>query len=405
MPEPAMVFAYVAVDEAGRRVRGEVQAADDAEAFVQLKQLGLSPVEIRAAHGRRSPRAARRAQGLGDREITQFLSSLAALLKAGADMRTALDILSRTMAGSGASFARRLSADISGGGAIDVAFEQHLPGRADFVGALIAAGEASGDLAGGLERASELMSARLRLRDQLVSVLSYPVFVFASTLLAIAAILLVVIPTLSPLVEDMQGKAPFVLAVMIGVSNALRSHLAMIVTGAGALVLGGLLAWRAGLLSRPFEVLLLDGPFSAITRRVVFGGYAVALGSVLSGSASMSDALRLSTRAVRLGVGRVRLEPVAASVREGGSLSAALESVRGFPAVIAQLAAVGEASGALGPMLERAGRLEEAEALRRVEAIGRVLGPMLIVGLGAIIGLVMAGLLSGVTRLGQIAAG
>lgn len=68
-----------------------------------------------------------------------------------------------------------------------------------------------------------------------------------------------------------------------------------------------------------------------------------------------------------------------------------------------RLTAIGEASGSLGPMLARAGALEEAAAIRRIEAVGRLLGPMLIVALGAIVGLLIASLLSGVSGLGEAA--
>ena len=90
-------------------------------------------------------------------------------------------------------------------------------------------------------------------------------------------------------------------------------------------------------------------------------------------------------------------------MRQGQALSAALDRVRAIPATITRLAVIGEASGALGPMLARAGRLEEDAALRRIEFAGRLLGPALIVLLGGMIGLLMAGLLSGVSQLGGAA--
>jgi general secretion pathway protein F len=72
-----------------------------------------------------------------------------------------------------------------------------------------------------------------------------------------------------------------------------------------------------------------------------------------------------------------------------------------FPRAVTRLAAVGEATGALGTMVGRAGRLEEEAAVRRIEAAARLLGPVMIVLLGGLIGLMMGGLLSGVTDLGS----
>jgi general secretion pathway protein F len=157
------------------------------------------------------------------------------------------------------------------------------------------------------------------------------------------------------------------------------------------------------LLTAPIERLLLDGPMRRTAGALVFGGFAIALGNMLAAGAPMSEALRLAIRSVQSKTARTRLEPVARAVRDGQSLSTALDQVKPFPVAIVRLAAVGEASGALGPMLARAGKLEEDSALRRIEAAGRLLGPALIVLLGGLIGLLMAGLLTGVSQLGGAA--
>ena len=92
------------------------------------------------------------------------------------------------------------------------------------------------------------------------------------------------------------------------------------------------------------------------------------------------------------------------SVRQGERLSASLAEVAGFPPSIIRLATIGEQSANLGPMLARAGRFEEKAAFRRIEVAARIIGPLLIVSLGALIGLLMAGLLGGTSGLGEAAA-
>jgi type II secretory pathway component PulF len=117
----------------------------------------------------------------------------------------------------------------------------------------------------------------------------------------------------------------------------------------------------------------------------------------------MTEALRLSSRIIRSPSAREAVERLTIKVRQGTSLAAALGEISGLPGSVTRLAAVGEASGALGPMLARAGKLEEEQALRRIEAAGRMLGPALIVALGAMVGLLMASLLTGVSQLGESA--
>ena len=402
MADEERLFDYVAISPSGQRVKGSVSARSDGGAFEKLRREGLSPLTIRFAKGRSSQEA--KPQSLSDRDCAEFLSSLSILLKAGANMRAALSILgSRSDRPALRSLCRLLTAQIGGGDAMDQAFARNLSKRQAFVAALIAAGEAAGDLAGGFERASEMLGSRIKLRDQIVSVLSYPAFVFASTIAAILVILLFIVPTLAPIAEDNGATPPLAMALLIGASDFLQANLLVIGVVTITFVVAVAAAGALGLLTEPMDRLTLDGPVRKTAGALIYGAFAIALGNMLAAGAPMSDALRLAIRSVRSGLARGRLEIVAQSVRQGQPLSNAVERVAGFPSSITRLAAVGEASGALGAMLARAGKLEEDAAIRRIEAAGRLLGPALIVALGGIIGLLMAGLLSGVTQLGQAA--
>jgi type II secretory pathway component PulF len=398
MAEADRLFDYVAMDASGRRVRGSVRAAGDGEAFERLKRDGLSPIRIRSGVTRKTKSGPTR--GLTDRETAEFLSDLAALLAAGTDMRAALGVLGARAGRPGMrALSKALTTQISGGAALDEAFAAQLGKTGPLAAALIAAG----DLAGGLQRAADMLQSRIKLQDQLVSVLSYPAFVFASTIAAVAVILLFVVPSLAPLVGEGGAKAPAILGALIAASDLLRGNLLALSLIGGLAIIGLFVCAGLGLLTQPLERLMLDGPANRTAGALAYGAFAIALGNMLTGGAPMSEALRLAIRSVQSGVARGRLEPVAAAVRQGQALSIALESVKRFPDTIVRLAAVGEVSGTMGPMLSRAGKIEEEAAIRRIEAAGRLLGPALIVGLGGLIGLMMAGLLTGVSQLGQTA--
>lgn len=396
----AGTFQYVAVDGAGRRVRGRVQAASEASAFEQLRREGLSPVSLRASTSRKLKDPKR--PGLTDKESAEFLASLAELLKAGADIRTALSILgARFERASVRTVCEALAADIGGGEALDRAFSRAFQRNQAFVAPMVSAGEAAGDLPSGLQRAADVIQSRLKLRDQLVSVMAYPSFVFVSAIGALLVILIFIVPSIAPLSQEMGAEPPPALAFMIAASDFLRSSGHLVLAGVLALLAGLFLAGRAGLLAAPLEWLLLDGPARRTVSGIVFGAFSLSLGTMLAAGAPIGEALRLATRSVPYKGARRRLEPVAGAVRQGQALSDALAEVRSFPAAIVRLAAVGEASNAVGQLLMRSGRLEEEAALKRIESVGRIAGPALIVGLGMMLGVLMAGLLSGVSQLGQ----
>jgi type II secretory pathway component PulF len=270
---------------------------------------------------------------------------------------------------------------------------------------MVAAGEGAGDLAGGLQRAAEVFYSRLKLREQLVGVLAYPTFVLVSAIGALLVILLFIVPSIAPLAEDAGASPPASLAALIAASDFLRGNFAMLAGGLTLTIVGLVVAGRLGLLSPLIEAVVLDGPARRTVCGVVFGGFAVSLGTMLAAGAPATDALRLASRAVTIRVARERLAPLVQIVRQGQPVSAALDQVKGFPASIVRLAAVGEATNSLGQMLSRGGRLEEEAATRRIEALGRIAGPSLIVGLGLVLGVLMGGLLSGVSQMGQGALG
>jgi len=394
-------FAYVAVAPTGRRVKGVIVARDEASAFEGLKRDGLSPLRLKATT---QPQPSRAAQGLNNRECAEFLSSLSDLLVAGADIRTALGILgARFDRASVKQLAEQLAADIGGGDALDVAFGRSFDRHQPFVSPMVAAGEAAGDLPGGLQRAADVISSRLKLRDQLASVMAYPGFVFLSAVAAVFVILLFIVPSIAPLAEELGATPPPAMRFMLAASRFLQVNLVALAMGLLAGVLGLAVAWRAGLLSAPLERLLLDGPMKRTGRGLVFGGFALTLGTMIAAGAPISDALRLAMRSVPHRGVRRRLEAVLHAVRQGAFLSDALAAVRGFPPAIIRLAAVGEVSNTVGPLLMRSGRMEEDAALRRIEMVGRIAGPAMIVVLGGLLGLLMAGLLTSVSQIGQSA--
>ena len=402
MASQGRAYDYLALDTSGRRVRGSLAASDDAGAYEQLKRQGFSPLSLRPARTQAGRRVFK--SRLTDRDLAALLADLAALLKAGSNMRAALGVIGvKAERPAVRNLCRELTQDISGGSALEQAFDRVLGPRHAFVPALVSAGEASGDLAGGFERAADMLTSQIKLHEQLVSTLSYPAFILASSVAAVLVILLFVIPSLAPLVEQSGTRPPLIMQVLIATSDAVRTNARAAGVAAALLALAFLVARRLGLVASVFDRLMLDGPLKRTTCALVYGAFALSLGNMLSAGAPMAEALKLALRAVRSPTARSRIEPVTRTVRQGRGLSDALAKVRGFPPGIVRLASIGEASGGLGPMIARAGRLEEETAFRRLEAFGRMVGPLLIVGLGGLIGLVMAGLLSGLTSIGDTA--
>lgn len=396
------VFVYKAVQSDGKTRRGQVSAVSESEAFAQLRRDNLSPLSLKTTQDDQNHVSTPGAQASGKRmsetEIEALLGSLAVLLRAGADIRAALSVL-----GDDNPALKDVSLKVLGGAGVEAGLSPLFRASDSHLLALIAAGEMRGDLPAGLEAAAQVIATRRKIRAQLIEALSYPAFVFITALAALAVILLVVVPAIAPLLTDSGNTMPVYFSLIVWLSAALQVSWAYLLMAACAALVLFIAGYRYGGLKHRVQAWMLDGPTGRIVGSLVFGSYARTMGDMLSRGANLTDALRLCQRSAANGVARERLEVVSGAVRQGKMLSEGLRQVKGFPKPVIKLAEVGEASSALGPMLMRAGEREEEEALLRIGRLSKLLGPALIMVLGAMIGLIMAGVLSALTDIGSIA--
>lgn len=396
-------FSYRAVQSDGKTRHGQMMAVSEAEVFAKLRAENLSPVSISAkrdksaGQGLSLPAWWPARKGLSDNDIEELLQSLAVLLRAGADIRTALGVLSADN-----DVIKDVSQKILGGASLDMALGHVIPQSLTHLRGLIAAGEARGNVASGLEGASRVLTTRRKIRQQLFEALSYPAFVFVTALGALSVILLVVVPAIAPLLQDSGQKMPIYFSAILFLSQTLQKGwifllAAIPVTGASLYI-----AWRYGGLKAWLDVWMLDGPLGGVARPLVFGGYAKTLGESLEAGANLSEGLRLCQRSLGNGEARKRLDIIVNLIRQGRALSEALRQVKGFPKAIIRLCEVGEASSAVGPMLARAGEREETAALGKIDKLSKLLGPLLIMALGLMIGALMAGVLTALTDIGSV---
>ncbi len=401
-------FVYKAVQLNGKPRQGVISARTEAEVFARLRAENLSPVAIKPAPTRTASSGGTisrlikamtgRGAALSDAELEELFGSLAVLLRAGADIRTALSVL-----GGESDSMREVSQAILGGASVDNAFAPVIPKSAAHLRGLILAGEARGDLAAGLDSAALVLATRRKIRQQLFEALSYPAFVFVTAVAALCVILLVVVPAIAPLLTDTGHALPMYFRVIVFLSEALQQGWMYLVCGVVVGALAAYFGWRYWGLRGWLEAWLLRGPLGGIARGLVFGGFARTLGDALQSGAGVTDALRLCQRSVGNAAARKRLENVAMQVRQGSRMSDALRQVEGFPKPIIRLCEVGEASSTLGAMLAKAGEREEVQALSKIDKLSKLLGPLLIMALGGMIGALMGGVLTALTDIGGVA--
>ena len=390
----SIAYAYRAAGSDGRVVRGQVDASSTTEAASILGRRGLtllaaSPVPTTRHHAT-APRQA----------LAMAFRSLATLLQAGVPLdravqatlavvdgrvRDALE-LSRDGLARGESLATSLGKDP---GVIPVS-----------VLAMLRAGERAGRLGEALEQVARQLEYEAELVARLRQALAYPILLAVVGVASVSLIVAVVIPRFAALLSDLGQGVPTSTRLLMSTSLIVQRAgvpVLAIALGAGAIIARRV---RTGRARTRWHELLLRLPILGPIRRSLAAARALqGLATALGAGMPLIDALAAAGDACADAALEQRLERVRQSVLAGSTLSAALQAQSGVDPLALQFIALGEASGQLGTMAERGGRLIRGAAERQLGKALTLLEPFLILFFGGLIAVVAAALLQAVYSL------
>jgi type II secretory pathway component PulF len=395
-------FRYAALTPAGRTRRGLLEAESRDDALRALAARGETAVELALARPGLLGGLLGGATGIGRDELAAFLADLAALNDAGVPLRKGLDVLSgEASTPRAARLARLIAERLDAGSDFGRAARVEEGGDLALAAELVRAGEASGRLSDALRFAADLLRRQSEFARRIASALAYPAFLLALSIAALIALAAFAGPAIAPLLAETPDGSP-TLSAVIAAGETLRRHgveiLAGVVLAVAALVWGS----RRDSARRSLAAVRARLPiFGAIVRDLNCGAFARALGAMLSGGAPAGTAFDLAAATAPNSDWRARFLGAGESMRDGRTVAAALASINGASPELARLARVGEESGALGEMLNRAGDLAVERALRRLDRIAAAAGPALILAMGGFTGWLMSAFLGGLSQLGE----
>jgi general secretion pathway protein F len=303
-------------------------------------------------------------------ELTALTDRLALLLGAGLTVTQCLELEAR---GSGSkatkAFAGRLLSRISQGQSLagSLAEEPKLPSY--YVG-VIRAAEGGGKLAIGLDSLARSMKLADQTRQQLVSSLTYPALVLASTVVALLFVLTFVIPNFEPLFEGETTRLPALTRGVLALSHGVNDHGLLIIAGA-ALMLASAWAFKRTHMFQSWWQARLASPnrLFDLIRTIHAGRACRILGTQMTSGVAVPEALDAAAQAAGSKLYTDKLKHAAMRIREGISMNEVMHQSQLFPETAVKLAQVGEASGKLGPMLIEAAQLFEAQSKLRLERL------------------------------------
>ena len=396
-------YRFEALDAAGKASTGLVEADNAKAARAQLRAQSLVPLEVSMVGSEASaaPGVRFRRRVFGATGLAVWTRQLAGLVGSGLPLERALTAL-----GDEAEDARQreliahLRAEVNGG----APFARALAGAPrefdDVYRAVVAAGEQSGALGGVLERLADDLEERQALRGKLVGATLYPAIVSVIAIVIVVFLVTYVVPQVASVFASSKRALPFLTVAMLGVSGFLRHWgwlIVLIVAGAA-----GLLAWslRNEAFRERFDAGWLELPLvGRLARGYNAARFAGTLAMLAGAGVPILKALQaaaetLSNRAMRLDAMDALVQ-----VREGAPLAAALAGKKRFPGLLAMFSRLGEQTGRLPQMLDRAARQLGAEVQRRALQMATILEPLLIVVMGGVVMLIVLAVLLPIIQL------
>jgi general secretion pathway protein F len=378
-------FAFRAIDQGGRPVRGRRDAADVAAVRDRLLAERLTPLSI-APVGRRWRREAGDLR-LSEAAAAAFLAELARFLQSGLSLGQALSIVETTTETPVLGrLAARLRADLMAG----VALSQSLaavPGQVGrFLASLARAGEATGKLVEIFAGGAAALAAGAALKQRLTTMAIYPAFVLAMACGAIGLFAFAVLPALEPAFDSVGATLPLSTRIVLGAGHVLRDGFPYVLVAIAAAAALGFAPAVRRVVGRWFEALLATPLGLGILQDSAFAGFAQRLGVALAAGVPARLAFRVAADAVGPASIRAALLAQGQRLGEGVKFSQALEAVPQTPRLLLGLVRVGEASADLAQVFTEAGAMLAQRANERTERALALVTPAIVLAVGLIVG-------------------
>lgn len=390
------IYNYQARTKKGGTQDGRIDAPNKRLAVDILQRHNLIVVALEEA--KEIPIYARRIkffEKVKIKDIVIFSRQLTTLFEAEVPLITALQTVARQT--DNRLFREKLfeiSSDIEGGSPLSDALAKHSEIFSEFYVHMIRAGEASGKIDEVLSYLANHMEREYAVISRVKGAMIYPAFVVSGFVIAVAVMMIFVIPQLTGILEQSGQKLPLVTNIIISSSDFMRSywHVLLILFVGGGVFLaryiktqGGKKVWDRAQLNLPI--------FGGILKKVYLFRFAESLATLVEGGLPITRALSISADVTGNSVYKKIINEAQDVVGGGGTIASALIAYKEIPPLVTQMVSVGEQAGKLVAVLNNVARFYQREVDNAVDNITSLIEPILIVVMGLGVGILVAGVM------------
>ncbi|MGE4130702.1 MAG: type II secretion system F family protein [Bdellovibrionales bacterium] len=390
------VYEFQAKTSDGKVVRGELNAANEAEARVRMRAQHLTPLRLEAKSKAAGPgfdlkKLAIFGDSVSQKDLQVFTRQFAVLVGAGVPIVQSLEAMARGARSAGMTNVLQLVVS-------DVARGRRL---AEALGArpavfdrlyinLVKAGEEGGVLETVLNRLASYIETSVKLKAKVKAALFYPIAVIVVAIIVIAFIMVFVVPKMSQMFQQSGQELPALTVMVINASNFCQHYWYLMLAVLVAVPMLLKMYYDTADGRKILDAIIIEIPvFGDLIKKSAIARFSRTLSTLLSSGVRIIDALEISSATAGNWMIEKALLETKDAVSRGKTLADPLTKIPYFPNMVTQMISIGEATGNIDQMLSKVADFYEDEVENATEAMTSLLEPILMVVLGAIIAVIV----------------
>ncbi len=395
-------FIYTATDVQGNVVKNAKMDAENVNDFLEkIHEKGLFCSSYKEAKGGGKSKNIHK---FTTKELAYDCRQLSAMLTSGLTLVKSLDIMQRNQEkDANRAVYREIYEEVQKGTSFSDAIKMQDGAFPNFFLSMIQAGESSGSLDMVMKKMEIQYAGDAKLTGKIKSSMVYPIVLAVLCIAVVIALFTFIMPTFADLLteEDMQGLT----GALFAFSDSIKAYWYIYIMVAFAIVFGIKYALKVPDIRFKYDELLTKmKPVGPLIVKIYTARFGSTLAALYAAGIPMTECLAKSSNILGNAYVSKKFEEVIDEVKQGESLSVAIQRTAIFENMFVSIIFVGEESGALDSILEKSAQFYQEEADEAVTRLVGLIEPLMIIIMGVAIGLVVAGILPAIyNSMGNIA--
>lgn len=396
-------FSYTALNSAGKTIKGSLDSVSEESAKAHLRSQNLRPLVVKSSANKQNFISSLTSSKVKTRDMVIFTRQLATMIGAGVPLvRSLATLQNQTESGAFKKHLVEVSHDIEGGMQFADALEKHPNVFSPIYVNMVRAGEAGGILDEILKKLALQQEKDAKIKQKFKSAMTYPVILLTITSTVFIGLMTLVVPKIGKIVSDLSNGAqlPPLTRGMLAISNVMTTYWYLLIGGivGGVFLLTRYTKTPAG--RRKKDMFLMKVPvLKVVITKVAVARFSRIFACMMGSGVSVLESLSITAKAIGNSVLEDELMSASKAVANGSQVSEPLANSKVFPPIVSQMLAVGEETGKIDEVLIKVAEFYEDEVDATVESLSSILEPIMIVFMGAMVGLIAAAVIGPISNL------